>query len=323
MGTDVSFEPRVRRLSDVASKAQIESDYGLVKILEIGRADLERIRTSVNFFLWVCLNRGFPEKRFALSDDVLRDFSQDVAALPNITPNGLVLPKAENFLAYNQVQRDVAAAFRQLGFSDGIDRIQFPVNIRLQNGISDTRVDSRARASVKPHSDIWAGDPASGILVFLAVLGSADSVSIRYLIPRRFPFAMVRPLNDYLEGAAIAAESKELPCRFTEGKWFLVDPFVIHQTVRSGSGQRLSIDFRFIPKQRVDSDLDEDEARRPYFLRTEDWMRLGDDRVIVTNDTLADRGDPGAAYTRGYPVDLRIVDVKKAKGFAAGNAQCI
>lgn len=290
----------------------------MVKILALEEVAYLRIRNSINNFLWVCLSESQPGRAFQLTTDMVQAYPDEVSTLPNVTPNGLVLPKAENVLAYNQVQQEVARAFAATNLYPRINRIQFPINLRLQSGTPNPSVDNRPRASAKRHSDIWAGDPASGVLVFLAVLGSAECASIKFFEPNTFPKSFVRPLEDYLLGATVSADSRELLFKFSEGAWYLVDPFVIHQTIKNKKGYRLSVDFRFVPNDLIPSDTEEDDSRKPYFLPTHEWVRLGKDELILTDDTFAYRGEQTASYTKGYPVRLRVVDTSALRDVKYG-----
>src|SRR5260370_41082866 len=62
---------------------------------------------SVNYYIWVSLINAFPHKQFELHPNIL--YNDCVFDLPNVTPNGLVLPKRENYLAYHEIHRAVAA----------------------------------------------------------------------------------------------------------------------------------------------------------------------------------------------------------------------
>lgn len=307
----ISFEERSQRLRSLVHGAPVLHDSGLVSLLTITPETRARVVTALNIYLWSCLSAAYPDKTFAITDDMLRDYTQDVAKLPNVTPNGLVLPKRENQLAFNLLQKETIAAFAALGFGDRVARVQYPVNVRLQNGAPDDKIDSRPRASVKPHSDIWAGDPASGILVFLSALGKAEYCGIDFLEPAAFPRSFVRPLEDYLEGAPLMEGAKVIS-RFDERGWYLADPYLIHRTTKSGAGYRISLDFRFIPLQRVSSDIDEDKTREPWFISFNDWKEIGSTRMLVTEEGIREfnpstRKD---AYTVGYPVNLKTVDLK-------------
>ena len=48
--------------------------------------------------------------------------------------------------------------------------------------------------------------------------------------------------------------------------WIFIDPYILHQTFKNSNSVRVSLDFRFIPKEVIDSDTFEDENRKPYIL---------------------------------------------------------
>ncbi len=314
MSDVVELDERIDRLSALTQKAPIIEDNGLVKLLSVSDSCKSRVQGALNILLWSCLVSHFPEKSYSLSDDMLRDYEADILGLPNVTPNGLLLPKKENLLAFNLLQKEAVAAFSELGVGDGIARIQFPINVRLQSGVKNLTADSRPRASVKPHSDIWAGDPASGILVFLSVLGDPEQVGIDFLMPQSFPLSFVRTLEDYNEGAPVVEGANKI-CSFDARGWHFADPYLIHRTTKKSPVCRISIDFRFIPAERTASDIDEDETRRPWFIPFSDWQQIGTNKMLVTNECMADfmsnaanaKKDP---YTVGYPVKLSLVNVE-------------
>lgn len=313
MKENIEFTEREARLLHLTSSAKRLNKDALLQILAVADTEYQRLRMALNIYLWTCLSEAFPDKSFRLSDDMLRDYEQDIVRMPNVTPNGLVLPKAENMLAFNLLQKETGAAFSKLGMGNDIARIQYPVNVRLQSGRPDAAIDNRPRASVKPHSDIWAGDPASGILVFLSLLGDTKHSGIRFFQPRQFPKSFVRTLEDYNDGAPLMEGAKEL-ARFDESGWFLADPYILHKTTKNGGGFRISLDFRFIPKTAVSSDTDEDATRKPFFIGFDEWAKLGDSTLIATKERMsgfsADRKkDP---YTIGYPVKIFLLDIGQA-----------
>lgn len=310
MSENINFQERLQRLDALTQSAQKLSPASLVQILAINEMHRHRVRTALNMFLWECLTKAFPAKDFPLTVDMLHDYESEVLALPNVTPNGLILPKTENMHSFNILQREANESFAALGMCDEISRIQFPVNVRLQSGSHNPASAARPRASTKPHSDIWAGDPASGILVFLSVLGDPRNSGIRFFEPKAFPASMVRTLEDYNEGIALMEGAKEL-ASFDASGWFLADPYLIHQTTKSGSGTRISIDFRFIPKAKVSSDIDEDATRKPFFIACDKWLKLGKETMITPEVSMfafsaQKQKDP---YTIGYPSRFHLTDM--------------
>lgn len=304
----ISLTDRANRLKQITQDAVIAEDRDLIKVLSLQENSHKKINNALNYFLWCCLTTYFKQKIFICSDNLLNDYQEEIFQLPNITPNGLVLPKKENQLAYNLLHFYVAEAFKLTNLGNYIERIQFPVNVRLQNGITDSKVDNRQRASVIPHSDIWAGDPAAGIMVFLYLTGSVDKVGVRFLRPKVFPQQFARQLENFKEGAALVEDAVPMG-HFNEKGWFLIDPYVIHHTIKTGEGIRISLDFRFIPKELIASDFDEDQARSPYFIDFQQWLAIGSQKLIITEESMFDSFNDKEPYTVGYPVNLKIKDV--------------
>jgi hypothetical protein len=311
------LDERGRRLECVVAGAPVVNTRPLLPVLAIGDAERQRVRSALNIFLWQCLAQAQSNRAIVLSDDMLRDYGADIAALPNVTPNGLILPKRENLSGFNMVQKEAIGAFDALGISDRIARVQYPVNVRLQSGLPDAAIDRRPRASSKPHSDIWAGDPSSGILVFLSVLGDPIVSGIHFYRPKAFPASFLRPLDDYNEGLPLMGDATEIG-RFDESGWFLADSYVLHQTVKAGAGLRISLDFRFISKERVPSDTDEDATRRPFFISVAEWKRLGSSTLITTQESMHSFDPAGkkGPYTIGYPVKISLIDIDHSHEFA-------
>lgn len=302
-------EERMNRLTVPAK--QLTGSTPLLQALEADSYDRHNLRTLLNMFLWSCLTAAFPQRKYQLTDDMLKDYEEDVLSLPNVTPNGLILPKRENALAFNQLQKAASASFAKLGFGKNIARVQYPINVRLQNGRPNPAIDTRPRASVKLHSDIWAGDPASAVLCFLCLLGDPlTSSGIRFFRPKQFPKEMVKALENFNEGASVMKYASELP-QFDNRGWYLADSYLIHQTTKQGSAARISIDFRIIPSEVLTSDVNEEERRSLYFCSFDEWLKLGEEKLIISEEAIgsfksANNNDP---YTlKGYPARIHLVD---------------
>lgn len=299
-------EDRITRLASMTAHLPLADDYALLKSVALSPVLRDRIAWAVRHYLWVSLSSYFPDRNFALTADLLEGHAADVAALPNITPNGLVLPKRENFLAFNEVHRVVVEAFDGLGLGRFVERIHAPINVRLVSGVPDAKVDGRPRASTKPHSDIWAGEPAAAIMLFISVLGDPRDAGVRFIEPAGFPEALMHPLPDFNDGRAILEGAHEYEARLAPDKIFLTDPFLIHQTMKSGKGQRLSIDFRFTPTEKVASDRYDGASRRGNYITLEEWREIGRTRLIKSDAPLAPFTG-GNGVTDGYAAEFPIV----------------
>jgi hypothetical protein len=301
-------QDRLQRLAELAAHLRLTDDYPLLKAAAVPPGLRDRVTWAVRHYLWVSLSCFFPERNFDLTADLLERYAGEIAALPNITPNGLVLPKRENFLAFNQVHQSVVHIFDWLGMDRFVEHIHAPINVRLVSGRPDPKIDSRPRASVKPHSDIWAGEPAAAIMLFISVLGDPLDAGVRFLEPASFPAELMHPLTDFDHGASILRGCREYAARLASDKIFLTDPFLIHQTMKSGKGQRLSIDFRFTPRQKVASDRYDGASRRQNYISLAAWREIGRTRLITTDAPLAPFSADNAVKD-AYAAEFKMVSI--------------
>ena len=90
--------------------------------------------------------------------------------------------------------------------------------------------------------------------------------------------------------------------------WIFIDPYILHQTFKNSNSVRVSLDFRFIPKEVIDSDTFEDENRKPYFISVENWKSFGVSKVLSTNQGLYSKYKDNK-YTKSYPVNIFTSDI--------------
>jgi hypothetical protein len=188
--------------------------------------------------------------------------------------------------------------------------VHAPINLRLVDGRADARVDRRPRASAKWHSDMWAGEPAAAVIVFLPVFGIPGALGVRWIEPKSFPPELARPLDDFAEGARLIAGGREYEALFDPGVILLSDPFLVHATQRDSDGLRLSIDFRFISRHPLESDAVAPGTRRENYLPYDAWADIGRGRVLTTDAPLAPYAGPDVATANEYaaPFSIRPLD---------------
>lgn len=303
----VDLDARQERLNGITGAVAGSQSDNLVSFMPISSHHRDRIRTAVNVYLWESLCHHYPDTSFPLTDDMLEDVGDKIIQLPNITPNGLILPKVENYIGFNLVQKEAIAAFDTLGLGNAIDQLQWPIHIRLQSGTPDPVVDARARASSKIHTDIWAGDPATGGIVFLAVLGDTAASGIDFFKPKDgFPMDMVKALDDYDEGK-VMTDTAIKTGEFDDKGWYLADPFVLHRTTKNKPGYRISLDFRIKFHASLASDSEEDDERKASFAPYGRWKTLGTNTLVIAEDNMAEFvPDKAAAASMAYPTRIRF-----------------
>ena len=280
-------QSRIKRMNNIVDSFKLNQDFPLMKAIQISAPLFQELSALVNLYLYSCIARYNRNEIFIFCDDVLDKYSVHVQALPNITPNGLILPKAEVFLEYNQVHQAVAKIFIELGLDRYLSAVHAPINIRLVSGLPNPALENRPRSATKIHSDMWAGEPADAIMVFIPLFGDTDNVGVKFYEPEQFPRELIRPLDDFNEGSHVAKKSIEYKgADFSKGQLILTDPFLLHQTNKNKSGLRLSIDFRFIAKEKVEMDDLMESTRIDSYLTMEEWCDFGKGRLLTTKSRL-------------------------------------
>jgi hypothetical protein len=305
-----SFPDRAARLEKILSNTKRTIKLPLFHEAEIPKTLFWALQEDCINYLITSLRAANPSNLYVSRPDVLQHYSEDILKLPNMTPNGLVLPKQDNYLAYNQLHKTVCDIFRQFSVCKHVDTIHAPINIRVING-KPSAADSRPRASCKLHSDIWAGEFTNTVMVFLTALGDVFNNGIEfYEPPQRFHTEFCKPLNDYLEGACLEAESERYDASLQDGFAYFTDPFLLHRTIKKSPSLRLSIDFRFVPYGKCETDIEVNTERHKNYISLDEWSKIGRTSLLYTGVTIAESKaeniGPKNAYAAEYA--LRRVD---------------
>ena len=97
MTKTVDLKSRKHRIDSLFEGSECLHEESLLKVCKIGKESLERIQSAVKFYIWDCLisseNHGIK-----LDDNFYSHNEGKIKILPNITPNGLLVPKKENLL---------------------------------------------------------------------------------------------------------------------------------------------------------------------------------------------------------------------------------
>jgi len=292
------FYDRIQRLDNIVSHLDVKYNFPMLKGVEIG--DLYH-KLSGDILNYVTQTNYITNHIFAPPD------IDDTKKFKNITPNGLVLPKKENYLEYNIIHRTIAEILTSLNLLQSTKKIHNPINLRLVDGRPNLKIDSRPRASVKLHTDIWAGEFTDTIMIFIPVLGSMKSVPVEFFEPPDSIYPRyLKPLPKYDDGAFFEAQSTKYNVQLENGYLYIIDGFLLHKTIKTGHGSRLSIDFRFLPKESVETDKIIESPRNENYLETQDWIRIGKDRLTISSDSLHTEYDLDKTHD-GYANEYKII----------------
>ena len=210
--------------------------------------------------------------------------SQRVINLPNRTPNGLILPKRQNLLAYNYLHGVIVDLIEYIGLHKHIDKIHNPINIRYVESKPNEVVDSRPFSSTKWHTDCWNGEPANTVMVFVPVCGDLIKNGISFCEPNPNEFMEIaKVLKDYFEGSHLLEQSKHYDIFLDNEFLYLTDPYLLHKTVKKGGSGRLSIDFRFTTSYQCFTDVEVSSKRYENYIPYSEWAKIGKSKLLCSN----------------------------------------
>ena len=305
-----SFADRANRLDNIAKcMPSVHGNFPLLKIARISSKHLDKLKHTVNLYLHSCLKTFYTGRSFKFEDSVLSSYRREINDLPNITPNGLILPKKETYKIYNQIHAGVADILDSMDLEPHIQSVHAPINIRLVDGKPNPLIDTRPRASVKMHSDMWAGEPANAIMCFLPIIGDHQNIGVKWIEPRNFPSSYRRPLNYFDEGSHLVIGGRQYIAGFNPGDLFLADPFLLHATQKDSPGMRLSLDFRFISSKILPSDKYTPGTRQKNYKSYPEWLSIGKTLSLVSEEPLGAYKGKDDPTKNDYAAKFRIVSL--------------
>lgn len=285
------YPDRAKRLhSFISDKRQVLNRFPLLVEMKVPEILFHNLQIAVSAYLFDTLTEAYPNEKFEMDEAILSRCSEKIEKLSNLTPNGLFLPKRENVLSFNLVHKAMARIIRHFALERKANTFHLPVNIRIVNGEPREWVDTRPRASTKLHSDIWAGESTNAIMAFIPVAGDMVNNGIENMEPPiEFSHSFLRPLSDYNLGAELEQDCIPYDCPMKKGNLYLTDPFLLHRTRKRAKGLRLSIDFRMRAIESVPTDGDELHYRDKDYYHFEEWMKVGTEKFLCSNEYLNGR----------------------------------
>lgn len=213
--------------------------------------------------------------------------------LANRTPNGMLMPKQEFLMEFNQLHKVMADWFHSLGIDDLIYQIFCPIVVRLVMGQRNPQEESRPLSSTKLHADIWADLPLDVVAIQIPILGDTERTTIEFLHPPHdFEERYMRLLNDYDEAKEVERYCERNPVAMRLGYAYFYDGIVPHKTVKKQGGARVTVQLEFL-KATTDVDRREIEklrspSRLALYVDGDEWYEYGSTKFLKFRDTYAD-----------------------------------
>lgn len=307
-----AFPSRAKRLQSISQEMTLSQSYPLLKIGKIKKELFGELIENVNRYIYSNLTKFYSCEKFSQDKFLLETQPEQIRGLPNITPNGLILPKQSTCSEYNKVHSSIVKIVREFKLGQYAEGLHAPINIRLIDGNKNDS-DQRPHSSTKMHSDIWAGEPSNSIAIFIPIYGDKKNIDVKWIEPLTFPEELKQPLSDFNEGRHIVVGGTRYNVDFSPGDIILVDPYLIHATNKVKDLLRLSIDFRFITKSVIDNDLLAPGTRQVNYLTYEEWSDIGEGLSLTSNSPLTQFSEENSRQENTYAAKYGVKRLKDGK----------
>ena len=165
----------------------------------------------------------------------------------NITANGTLLPNRELVPELNALHKTVVEMLQFYGAEKVFEFGQAPINIRISEKKRIENLKEHPFGSVKPHTDVWAGEPIDHINFFLPIYCEGSSVNFEVLeaIENTEEHAL-RVAKSYDISRPTVVLSKPYDLKLNPGVACILDSRAVHRTLFEPlKSIRCSLDFRF------------------------------------------------------------------------------
>ena len=300
-----AFPNRAKRLRSISQDMVLSQSYPLLKIAKIKKELFGELIENVNKYIHSNLTNFYSGEKFSQDKFLLKSQPKKIRGLPNITPNGLILPKQSTCSDYNKVHASIVKIVREFKLNQHAESVHAPINIRLIDGNKNNN-DLRPHSSTKMHSDIWAGEPSNSVAIFIPIYGDKKNIDVKWIEPLTFPEELIQPLSDFNEGRHIVTGGTQYNVDFSPGDIILVDPYLIHATNKVKDLLRLSIDLRFITRSVVGNDLLAPGTRQANYLTYEEWSDIGEGLSLTSNSPLTQFSEENSRQENTYAAKYGI-----------------
>lgn len=210
------------------------------------------LMAAARLYMGRCLPRGHACK----DGDIVELFEANREDIPNITPNGMIVPKRHTMMEYNILVRTFAEAVQATGVAPWISSWHVPLNVRIKFAEADEANLQRHHPTEHIHSDSWAGESSESVTVHVPLFGDCAGNHVAfYDPPGEFQEDWLGPRPSYLDGLEVAKKYRPVDFVPTAGNMVLADFATLHASSRRpGCGTRVSIDTTFHLKREVSNE---------------------------------------------------------------------
>ena len=212
-------------------------EYSILGEIFINLKDQLQIKNLVNRYI-VDSVEAFYGIKIKYGSSILRKYEKEILGLPNITPNGVIVPKKENLMSYFNIQSFIYKLSSKYCLNNIVDKTEL-CEVRLMRSNKHNYNSHRSYASSKIHSDTWSGNPCDS-KVALFIDGDKNN-TINFYKPKKIDKLFFKKKKSYDQ--AIKKYGFVKLKQFEPKSLTIFDQTCLHKTMNKNKGLRLSLDF--------------------------------------------------------------------------------
>ena len=279
--------------------------------------ELKEMQTAAFDYIASCCNHAAIAPPSRNDHDLGQRLENIIDQIPNITPNGILLPKVECNFEFNQLHIATQQWFESLAIEDQLHSVFTPLTLRLSRGKPKGEYANRPYATTKIHIDSWAGDPADSVAIHVPLFGDVENTTVAfYETEAEPPLHHLRWLKDFEQGLKALGDTSLLPAQPRIGSAIFFDNCAPHQTVKKGGTTRVSLEFRV--RRRLSSGEKRavealcDVKRCENYQEYSQWSEIGKRCYLYFDETMEDALN-GIFSSNPYSLDLYQIKRGKPK----------
>ena len=205
--------------------------------ISIDKKDIAKLKKLVRFYIQASINAFYKIKN-NLKNSYLANAKDLILNLPNITPNGVIVPKKENIKYFLTIQKFILRLCEKYSINLSAKKIEI-CEVRLMRSNKHNYDHKRSYSSSKIHSDTWSGNPCDSKVVFFI---EGDKLNtIEFFKPKKIDKNFFNKQNNYDD--AIKKYGFKKIKKLDISKLTIFDQACLHRTVNKNRDLRLSLDF--------------------------------------------------------------------------------
>lgn len=265
------------------------TDNSLPGLVYFYNADFTLLKDAIQTYLEKTLSIWYNKPYVIRTDKQLHNSIKDIMGLPNLTPNGNIIPKKETAKYYTKIQQEVNNCLKQLNIFHKIDKFVC-TNIMVKFPINDSKILNRPHYTGKMHSDAWPGHVGDAIMM-AGILGDIEGSTVEYFKP-------INPHDNFLELASSYDEGNtryddiEYIGKMVSNKFVVMDQACLHRTkFLNNSKTRVSINFGALMMNSINKDIATTKRWEDSYFSNSMFDKLGTDYVLEVDETLQECHD--------------------------------